>query len=186
MASDNAPPSSQVLRVFFAVWPPAQCRDALALLAGRVVERTGGRKPASTAMHLTLAFIGDASADERARLVEAATPVARCATAFDVTLDRLGAFRKAGVAWLGCSLVPEGLAMLVEALRAALEGAGFAPERRPFTPHLTLGRRTRRTAVPELAFAPMTWRVDAMTLTASTLGSDGSSYRDLARLPFGA
>jgi len=50
------------VRVFFALWPAATARDALAGLAHDVAARVQGRAPPDENLHMTLAFVGDISA----------------------------------------------------------------------------------------------------------------------------
>ena len=46
-------------RVFFALWPDADARVALAALAREIAARTKGRAPPAANLHMTLAFIGE-------------------------------------------------------------------------------------------------------------------------------
>jgi 2'-5' RNA ligase len=66
-------PSRDLLdtRMFFALWPDAAARAALAGLAAEVVRGGGGRAPAAANLHLTLAFVG-AVAPERREALHAA------------------------------------------------------------------------------------------------------------------
>lgn len=97
-------------------------------------------------------------------------------------LDRVGAFRGSRIGWAGASSVPAELAHLVSQLNDALTAQGFPTDPRPFHAHVTLARRCRRAAGMGVA-APITWRVDGMTLNASELATGGSRYRELAGWP---
>lgn len=60
-----------------------------------------------------------------------------------LTLAGLGLFPERGapgVVWVGVDQGREELQALHRDLESELETAGFAPEERPFTPHLTLAR----------------------------------------------
>ena len=72
--------------------------------------------------------------------------------------------------------------------------SGFEPERRPFSPHLTLGRvrslrgwarlRGKLEAAARRDFGRST--VEAMTLYESRLAPEGSTYLELGRFALGA
>ena len=99
--------------------------------------------------HVTLRFLGHRSGEEQAGVVRAAEAVARTSAPFSIGFGGLGVFpdgRRPHTLWLGLT---EGRAPLVELaarLETALAEAGFAPEGRPFVPHLTLARIKQRPA----------------------------------------
>jgi len=88
-------------------------------------------------LHLTLVFIGET--DRRADLERAMDSVD--APAFEVAVQGFGRFRRGGrdICWAGVRGGPA-LSSLYDALCAALTAEGFAIEKRPFKPHVTLGR----------------------------------------------
>ena len=104
--------------------------------------------------------------------------------AFDLSLDRVGAFRGAGIAWAGASSVPAELARLVSQLNDALTAEGFQTDPRPFQAHVTLARRCRRQPRANQA-TPIAWAVATLVLNASDLRSGGPRYRELAAWPLG-
>ena len=72
------------------------------------------------------------------------------------------------------------------------EPAGVEPERRKFTPHVTLAR-LRRDATPEAAamylsqapvFAPLTYTLDRVTLFSARDSTGGGPYVAEAEFPF--
>jgi 2'-5' RNA ligase len=157
--------------VFFAVWPDERVRDALDTLARDCVARTGGRAPDAANLHLTIAFIGDAPASRVDALRDVGRHAASAASPFALTLDRLGAFHRQDIAWIGSSQSNPAMQALAEELFARLAAAGFELERRPFRPHVTLVRRARTRAL-ELArdgalASPIVWDVARLTLAAS-------------------
>jgi 2'-5' RNA ligase len=172
------------LRVFFAVWPDAPTRAAIAALAHEAATAAGGKAPRAESLHLTLAFVGEVPVDRVAALRAIGADAARPTPPFTMTLDRLGGFRDSGIAWLGTTKVPADLEALVDAMRKALAAAGFPVDPRPFRVHVTLARRCRN-RVRAATIAPTAWRVERMTLTASELGGEGSRYRELAAWPLG-
>ena len=155
-------------RLFFAIWPSEAARASLAKLAIDLALVADGRPVPAAKIHLTLAFLGEVSAEESRAALIAAEGVRRAS--YRVRLDRVGSFRAARVAWAGCARCDASLAALQKGLAQKLRGAGFALEERPFTPHLTLARRTRR-AVPAASIAPIAWEADAFALVRTLPGT---------------
>jgi len=91
-------------------------------------------------LHLTLAFIGET---DRAQAAAAALDALDFAP-FTLFSGEIGTFSGGGkdVVWLGVKKCPE-LEKLAADTAQALRRSGFAIEKRPFVPHLTLGRGVR-------------------------------------------
>lgn len=90
-------------------------------------------------LHMTLAFLGET---DRARLgaVRAAADATACAP-FDMTVGKAGSF--GDIVWLGVDgFGAEAMRRLSSALRAECRARGIAFDEKPFSPHLTLSRRT--------------------------------------------
>ncbi len=94
-------------------------------------------------IHLTLAFLGEI---DQFQLIEAAVAVqvtARQASPFTYRLTRLNIFgteQQPRVLWMGIEETSGALKRLHSTLLQQLDQHGFAPDRRPFSPHLTLAR----------------------------------------------
>jgi 2'-5' RNA ligase len=157
-----------VARLFFAIWPDPECARALEALSEQIAAEAQGKAVPASKIHLTLAFLG--SVDESAERVAIDAVSSVSGPAFDATLDRLGSFRKARVAWAGMSRMPPALEELQASIDARLRERGFGLEDRPFAPHVTLARKTAR-SLPGSALAPVRWRVDAFTLVRSETGT---------------
>ncbi len=162
-------------RLFFALWPDAAARVSLERLAAEVYRRTGGRPVAAAKLHLTLVFLGEVDPGRIPALACAAQRVA--AEAFDLSLDRVGAFTRARVAWAGCERAPERLVAMQAQLERHIRDAGFAPDDRPYAAHLTLVRHARAPLAPD-RIDPVAWRVASFALVESVPG--GGTYRTLA------
>jgi len=162
-------------RVFFALWPDAAAREALAVHAARLAREARGRVVPAANFHLTLAFLGEVDA--------AGLDRARCAAgrvdcpAFALGLDCQGSFRRAGVAWVGCREAPPPLLALQSALERSLGQEGFAPEPRPYAPHLTLARRI---AVPVEAGTLQAVRWEARSFALVESRRDRGGYANVA------
>ena len=169
-------------RVFFALWPDAPARAALAGLAREVALETGGRPTPANLIHLTLAFVGDQTSIRVDSLRRLAGGIrARC---FALALDEIGGFERTGIAWLGASAPQPGLGALHDDLAAALRARGFPVDARPYAPHLTLARRS--TPIDRRSVQPIRWPVTSFALVASELAGGGPSYRTIADWPLAA
>ena len=155
-------------RLFFAVWPDAPAAARLAKLAGELAVVSGGKPVDPAKVHLTLAFLGELSAGEAGVASRAAAGAA--SRAFTISLDCVGSFRAARVAWAGAlDPQPELLALQADLARRLVD-AGLTLEDRPYAPHATLARGIRR-PVPRARIEPIAWTVDAFTLVRSESGT---------------
>jgi RNA 2',3'-cyclic 3'-phosphodiesterase len=166
------------LRVFFALWPDEVAGERITALARDVVRRAGCRALRPENIHLTIAFVGDVTADRIAALEAIGAAAARESAPFVLLLDRLGAFRSTGIAWLGTDVPPLPLVHLVDTLRQGLAADRFPVEQRSYRAHVTLARRC--SSVAAATIVPVVWPVERLTLMASELHPAGSRYRELA------
>ena len=147
-------------------------------------------------IHLTLQFLGEVPARRR-RDIETALAVAVAAPP-DLRLEmgRTGSFDRGAprVLWVGVNGQTRELTALAGRVDAALAGAGFAPERRVFAPHLTLARlpdelplacrqRIVQTAGQVELIACEPFVVQNIVLMRSHLGPGGARYEIVARQP---
>lgn len=163
---------SQRLRLFFALWPEAPVRQALAE-AARALDGFPGRAVPAANYHLTLAFLSDVPAEQLAALRALGDGLAL--PPLTLTLDRWGSFAGPGVLWLGPSRVPSALADFEQALWEGLAPLGFRREHPRFIPHVTLRRRSGR-AVPAGPAPAVRWPVSAWALVRSTRDTGRSTY----------
>lgn len=171
------------MRLFVALELPESVVAALVRWA-RAAEQPGLRLLPAESLHVTLAFLGerpDAEAGEIGLAVLAcAAPVAELRLGEPAWLGRGTALSLDLIDGDGScaalqSCVAEGLAAI----------GAYAPEVRPYRPHVTVARvrhgarvaRGTVPAVPELGAFSGT----ALTLFASTLSPRGASYRALSR-----
>jgi RNA 2',3'-cyclic 3'-phosphodiesterase len=165
-------------RLFYALWPDRQAREALAAHGARLARGAGGRAVPAANLHLTLVFLGEVEPARVASLHRAAGEVE--SPGFELALDEVGSFRGSGVAWAGCRVAPPALLALQAALAERLRLQGFTPEARPFAPHLTLVRRIAAPVARE-AIAPVSWRVKGFALVESDRARGG--YANVADWP---
>ena len=189
-------------RAFVAVDLPGHVKEALSALQARMppMEARCVRWVRAGGIHLTLCFLGDVDAG----LVPAISEQVSAATAqsgpFTLALADVGAFPSLGrprVFWVGLSGETERLRLLQSRVEGALTRVGYRPERRPFDPHLTVGR-VRREARPDearragQAFGGLsvpdpapTFRADSVVLFRSHLGPGGAEYERLFQARLG-
>ncbi len=168
------------MRLFVAIDLPWTLRERLTGLAGGL---KGARWQPPENHHLTLRFLG-----EMPRHMAEDADVALAAVhapAFDLVVRGVGVFAKPGrpaSLWAGVERSPA-LDHLQARIEVALQRAGVEPERRRFSPHVTLGR-IHNTSPDELAgwiAAHNLFRADPVpvarfTLFSSRLGKEQSAY----------
>lgn len=166
---------SEDRRLFFALWPDDDARAELARVAESLELHHAARLVPPEKMHVTLAFMGNTSADQQSCFEQAADGVK--GKPFRLVLDHFGHFPRPQMFWLGPTEYPEVLGVLVKRLVSALETCGFEPEQRPYRPHVTLARKVR--GRPETGSASMEWSCDDFCLVESA----GGKYSVLRRWP---
>jgi len=161
------------LRLFFALWPPAQAAQALAEWASGMQHETGGRATAQNTIHLTLAFLGEA---EQPRAIQAASNVN--GRQFAMKIDTAKFWKHNRIVWVGPEKMPVALDRLVKDLHLNLKHEGFALEDRPFAAHVTLIRK----ANPPKSILPLP-AVEWPAAEFALVRSAGGRYETLQRFP---
>ena len=147
-------------------------------------------------IHLTLKFLGDVSVANLETLKEILRQEASACAPFDIRVEELGAFptlHRPRVIWVNVH-GPQELVALQQSIDEETARLGYAREERAFSPHLTLGRVSRRASPGEvrrlgeiLASAhpehPGAMRVDAVHLFRSDLRPSGAVYTCLDTAP---
>jgi RNA 2',3'-cyclic 3'-phosphodiesterase len=188
-------PEAKPLRLFVAVDLPEQVRarldQAMDPFRGRI---PGARWTRPDAWHVTLKFLGATwpRVVEEVRAAVAASAVA--VPSFESALTTIGAFpgpQRARVLWVGLHDPGGRFGPLVQDLDERLEDL-FAPEKRGYTPHLTVARLTTPRKldefVPDLldvSVASEPFPVDHLTLYRSHLSPSGARYEPLEMFPLG-
>ena len=188
------------MRVFFGIELPEGVKAAageiatgLRLRIERAAPRAAIRWVDPENLHITLWFIGEAREDRLADLTDA-TSAPYPIPAFRLELSGVGAFPPTGaprVVWLGITAGVPQLQALYQELSRRLAPLGFEPERRPYSPHLTIARIKdiqRRDAVTlrqalGRSGGPLTNEVAGVTLFRSQLSPKGARYQALLRVP---
>jgi 2'-5' RNA ligase len=165
------------LKLFFALWPPAEAARALAGWASEVCSQTGGRATAPATIHLTLAFLGEA---EPGGAVAAARRVR--GKGFGLPVDTAKYWRHNRIVWVGPKTLPDPLQQLADDLRRELLSEKFSLEEREFAAHVTL---IRKAGPPKsLQLLPgIEWQAREFVLVCSVPDKGGSHYETLERFP---
>ena len=150
-------------------------------------------------IHLTLKFLGDTPAEKVDGVKVALAQAAAEVSPFTFTVGGLGCFpttRRPRVVWVGLQEVTGALARLRDAVEAHVAPLGFPTEKRPFHPHLTLGRVQRHASksevrkIGEVVAASAIGTIDEMSVTAvryikSDLRPSGAVYTTLLEAELG-
>ncbi len=182
------PPRDPKIRLFIAARVPEPAQEVLQ----RAAEYLESAAPNQVrwvnpdTIHLTLKFLGDIEPSRTAGIMAAMENEGRQfdGGVFRIGLAGLGVFQRQGkirVIWGGIQGEIARLEKLHDNLDAALEKAGFPPDRPPYRPHLTLGRaRNYRSGLDPAALSgvlarwqppsPVEWTVDGIHLVHSVLG----------------
>ncbi len=186
---------SEPIRAFVALRMDPKLEDSLAsFVEGMRGLASGIRWVRRTNLHLTLRFLGDAVDPKRlVALREKLIEIAAQTAPFVIDARGTGAFpnlRRPRVIWAG--LIGNELVHLAARVEDAAVDAGFTRERRPYSPHLTIGRvrdlrgwSAARHAIESAAgreFGSST--CESMILYRSVLGPETSTYHELARFGF--
>lgn len=181
-----------MIRTFIAIEIPNSIKTTLTAMQHdlqRAAADVSWTKPEN--FHLTLRFLGEV---EERRIEEVKDVCDKAAAAFRPFMLRLNNagvfpnFRQPRVLWAGLAGEIEVAQKLQAHLEKSLVSLGFAPEDKPFKPHLTVGRvkspkNARQVAalteihsLPELSF-----EVREIVLMKSELHSTGARYTTLAK-----
>ena len=140
--------SSPTKRLFVAISLSGSTITHLTTLQTALSAKSkGGSFTLPENLHLTLAFLGECNETQTAAIKSAMD-----ATAFDpfsITIDHTGYFngRDGDIWWAGLSQNAP-LQKLHHDLTHNLTNAGFTPEKRKFSPHITLARRVQSKIKP--------------------------------------
>ncbi|MEM7112249.1 MAG: RNA 2',3'-cyclic phosphodiesterase [Chloroflexota bacterium] len=133
-------------------------------------------------LHLTLAFLGETAVSTLPALYQILDKCAYQTKPFTLQLGEMGCFpncRKPRVLWVGLKGELEPLRKLQSDVVRAIKPLGWEPEKRPYSPHLTLGRikdKKQHTWRKVTVAKPTAFTVDAIHLVESKLKPTGAVY----------
>ena len=185
------------VRTFVAVPLPEEYQSAMAEIGKRwkpkLKSKMSWTRPGN--WHLTLKFLGDTQEERIGELKQALGGVAFEPFSFRAAAGGFfppiaGARPNPRVLWVGCDRGRNASAALAKSVETAVEPLGYKPERRPFSPHLTIARIRRAANDPwnEIMqdLAETDWpelTIDRFELLKSDLSPQGPTYTPLAVFP---
>ncbi len=187
-----------MIRSFIAIDLPDATRQGLAAVQEQLRQsRAGVRWVKPSSIHLTLKFLGNIQAAQVEDIARAVAHEVRDQPPITLGAAGLGAFpsrRKPRVLWIGMEGEVQRLTRIQSRVENALELLGFAREKRPFRPHLTIGRVKDRRRLQSLidAMAELkipefdSFDVTEIILYKSDLRPTGAIYTKLHRMPLAA
>ena len=188
------------MRLFIGVELPSETRKAIAGAAEACRKRVAGAAPRASVrwvesgnLHVTLWFLGEVRDEAATHLREVLSEPFRT-PAFRMSLQGFGTYPPKGsprVIWIGIAEGREPLVEVYRELGERLPALGFEPEKRAYSPHLTLARvkdiRTADAVALRSALGKdrpvQIFDVPFETLFRSRLSPKGSQNESLFRVP---
>lgn len=181
------------MRLFVAVDLPGDLKKALGVL---VRQLSSARAPVRWVdagnLHLTLKFLGEVADEKEQVIYEVSRLAAKEVRPFSLRIEEVSAFpslKRPRVIWVGVGKSPQ-LATLSRRVEEGFQAIGFPSEKRPWTPHLTLGRvkgdsstRDLETKLARASFSPYTFVVEKLSIVKSILRPSGPIYTILREIP---
>lgn len=154
-------------------------RQAMVRATRKAARSSGGRPVRADNLHVTLAFLGSVREGQMAALAEIARQAAGqppgSEPALVLAFDRLEYWRAAQLLCALPAQAPEAVSALARRLQDLLAAGGFAPDLKPFRPHVTVVRKVSRAG----RFASMpqvVWSFTELALIESRTRPDGALY----------
>ena len=182
-----------MIRSFVAFDLPRPVIEQLADAQKRLKQSASGVRWVSPgAIHLTINFLGDIDEELAPSIHQAMQESVAGSPALTLFLTEIGAFpnkSRPRVVWAGLGGDVEGLSRIKVRLDGLLEPLGFTPEKRPFKPHLTIGRVKKMNNPRQLNLAleqaevadHAPFMVTDLVLYKSELSPQGAKYTSLAK-----
>jgi 2'-5' RNA ligase len=162
------------VRLFVSLRPS---RQALAHLGTALA---GRRTSNPEQWHITVAFLGEVERPEV--LYDGLRAAASRTPEFPLQLAGAGAFSGTRVVWAGVAGDLDALTALAAQVQQACRDAGVVLERRPFRPHLTIGKSGQIEPALLRDYAGPAWTVHEVELVHSVLGTQ-ATHTVLERFP---
>ena len=187
-----------MIRSFIAIDLHDATRQGLAAVQEQLRQsRAGVRWVKPSSIHLTLKFLGNIQAVQMEDIALAVAQEIRDHPPITLGAAGLGAFpsrRKPRVIWIGMEGEVQRLTRIQARVENALEPLGFVREKRPFRPHLTIGRVKDRRRLQSLidVMAELkipefdSFDVTEIILYKSDLRPTGAIYTKLHRMSLAA
>lgn len=177
------------MRTFIAITLPITVQGAIqqqqqqleTMLTTARLNRTVRWTPPA-AVHLTLRFLGETTEPQRRDLQSRLTQITATQQPLPLALGELGCFpnfRAPTIVWIGIVPADQRLTHLQQQIEVAVQAVGFPAERKPFRPHLTIGRMERQASSAQVRAVGQHFSQQLATTAA-----DPSAHAETARLEF--
>ncbi len=180
-----------MIRTFISISIPENIRQAIAgyqeSMSG-MINSIRWTKPEN--IHITLKFIGEIREELVDRIIKNVMDQPPYLGSFDLEISGAGVFpniKRPRIYWIGITSGQKQLSRLASDLEDRLEPLGIAREKRPFKPHITIGRAKKGSPVSGLkenieseVLSPLSFHVDRIHLMKSVLKPSGAEYSSLA------
>ena len=187
-------PGSETHRLFIAIGLPEPAIEEIGSFIDGMPTMAAGnvRWTRRENVHLTLLFLGDTLVELIPQIKERIVQAASNTSPFNLRLGQTGAFpsyHSPKILWVGLDGEVRKLVQLQGRLEGSLRPLGFEPERRKFTPHITVGRTVRDLTQQYAGDVGFSWRrsvlpdsravvpIDRVQLLRSHWNSDGAIYK---------
>jgi len=136
--------SNEMIRAFIAIELPEQIHDNLRKLQDNLKEPMPDVRWIKYGnVHLTLKFLGDIESKRVDKIIKSIMDITEHFPSFTASLSGIGAFpnsRKPSIIWAGIDKGFNVISEIAREIESSMEKLGFPREKRPFKPHLTIGR----------------------------------------------
>jgi RNA 2',3'-cyclic 3'-phosphodiesterase len=175
------------MRTFIAIPLPKECQLLLEQMQQHLRAcKADVRWVAIPSIHLTLKFLGEVDPEAIPKLNLMLREACKSEGRIELELRGLGCFpnaRNPRVIWCGVGGETDSLLRLQHGVESSCAQLGFAPEDRPFRPHLTLGRVQGRRNLQPLMDRVLgdndlacTFQADRFHIYKSSLKPQGAVY----------
>lgn len=182
------------MRAFIAVDIPSAVKDEIGKLQKELMRevRSSVKWVAAANIHITLRFLGEVPEEKIEQLCQVLPKGGRGVNPFKIIIKKLGVFpnlSRPRVIWVGMESQGNQMEQLYSQIETLARDLGFTPEKRTFSPHLTIGRIKQLKDYTEwvksigkregLFFGETT--VECFYLFQSILKPQGPEYRKLKK-----
>ena len=172
-----------LIRAFIAIVPPDDILNSMERFLSRLRPLADHKWVNRSQLHLTLRFLGEIPPDVFGGIKTRLNDIRM--SPFSVALDNAGAFpslSRAKVLWISGKTGSEELKRLASQTEQIAVSCGLEPEKKKFSPHLTIARTRFESNIPdELILAmnnvpTLTWQCKEFVLMQSQLTQRGPIY----------
>lgn len=179
---------NKTIRAFIGADIDEQCRQQISTLIKQLSRDIHGAKinwVSTKNLHITLRFLGDFPADNINALIDVIAMHTEKLRRFIVKLGNLDAFPHRHPHYFAIVIeLNAELAMLSKAVNSAVNKFSLKPDKRPFFPHLTLGRIKRAHNLKfdyKAVRLPESININSFSLYQSSLEPSGAIYTPIKR-----